>query len=90
MWADFRPGSWHLEVNDPASGRNWMAAAERSHMTTLHLVPVGHSQVDELTIEDGRAWGTATFIETNAFIEADWTNSPYPNPVTGSFEIRCR
>jgi hypothetical protein len=90
LWVDLRPGLWHLEVSDPDSGQSWLAAAERSHMTILHEVPDGHSQVDELTIEDGRAWGTATFIDTTAFKKAWSTNGAYPNPVTGSFEVRCR
>lgn len=66
-----------------------MAAADRAGMTDLYLVPEGSSQIDFIEVEDNVIRGTATFIETRAFRQFLRFDGPEPNPVLGSFEIRC-
>lgn len=87
--ADLSPDGGQITVNDPDGDENWMAAADRETMTDLHLVPQGHSQIDQITVDGNRFYGTATFIGTKAFREALFYNTAYPQPVTGSFDIRC-
>ena len=78
-----------LVVDDAPGNQRWMANADREDMTVLHLVPDGHSQIDDIAFDGRTIRGQATFIETVAFRNA-WSNkTPYPDPVTGSFEIRC-
>jgi hypothetical protein len=78
-----------ITVDDDISDQNWTAIADRAHITLLHLVPMGHSQIDTITIQDGRAWGTATFVDTGEVYRWARANGPPPVPVAGSFDIRC-
>ena len=88
--ADVRAdGSGYLDVNDYPNDQRWMAAADREDMTVLHLVPDGQSQIDSISFEGRVVSGEATFIDASAFEDAWLYNSPFPAPVTGSFEIRC-
>jgi hypothetical protein len=75
------------ERRDPAP--EWYANAERAHITTLHLVPDGHSQIDSIEFDETVVSGTATFIDARAFRRAVSRNEAYPRPVTGTFEITC-
>jgi hypothetical protein len=86
---DLTPDGGYLEVETDATGEQWMAAADRATMTTFHLLPDGVSQIDTITIDGARIWGTATFIEKTAAAEAIATNSSLPASVTGSFDIQC-
>jgi hypothetical protein len=86
--ADLRVGG-NIEVFDHIAGAKWMANADRANMTLLHLLSAGQSQIDEITIENSRARGTATFIDTLAVRDAHSTGSPWPGPVGGSFDIQC-
>lgn len=87
--ASLGPDGGLITVDDPDADEKWMAAADREGMTDLHLVPQGHSQIDQITVDGGRFYGTATFIDTEAFREALFYNTAYPQPVTGSFDIQC-
>lgn len=87
--ADLRTYGGELTVDDPAGNQKWMAASERSGMTTLHLVPDGHSQIDDITFEGNTISGSATFIDTVAFVRAEFENSAHPSPVQGTFEVTC-
>lgn len=78
-----------MTVDDDPSDQRWSAIADRDNLTDLHLLPLGHSQIDTITIQDGRAWGTATFIDTNMVYQWVRANGPAPTPVPGSFDIRC-
>jgi len=80
-----------LRVADDRTHQIWMADATNpvGYSTALEAIPGGASQVDTLTIEDGHAWGTATFIEREAVFDAWSTHGPLPAPVPGSFDIRC-
>ncbi len=89
-FGELTPEGGYLDVVDPVAKNSWVAAADREHITVLHLVPEGHSQIDEITFDGNRIYGTATFIEGNAFRDAWRTNGTYPQPVTGSFDIQCR
>jgi hypothetical protein len=75
------------EGRDPAP--EWYANAERAHITTLHLVPDGHSQIDSIEFEESVVSGTATFIDARAFRRAVSRNEAYPSPMAGTFEINC-
>ena len=55
----------------------------------LAAIPDGASQIDEVTITADGAFGTATFIETNAVYRAWDTGGALPAPEPGTFEIRC-
>jgi hypothetical protein len=83
-------GGGEIYVDDPFSDQKWMAAADRAGMTDLHQVPEGSSQIDSIEVEDNVISGTATFIDTKAFRQFLHFDGPEPNPVPGSFEIRCQ
>ncbi len=87
--AELRPDGGRLDVMDHPAGLGWMANDDRENMTVFHLVPPGDSQIDEITFDGNRIWGTATFIETTAFFQAWHSQTAFPGPVSGTFEIRC-
>ncbi|MEZ4503099.1 MAG: hypothetical protein R3C39_10780 [Dehalococcoidia bacterium] len=87
--ADLTAVGGELDVEDPATDRHWLAAADREGMTVLHLVPDGNSQIDSIDFTGNTITGTATFIETRAFNEAWSNNGTYPDPVEGRFRISC-
>ena len=79
-----------VTVTDPASGLSWMADDLEFPMTmAMAAIPDGASQIDEVTITDDGAFGTATFIELGAVHDAWDTGGPLPAPEPGTFEIRC-
>ena len=79
-----------ITVQDPETRREFMADdLQYPSLYWLAAIPEGGSQIDEVTIEGGHAWGTATFIDVEAMHQAWLNNGPLPAPVTGSFDIRC-
>jgi hypothetical protein len=74
-----------VEVKLDELDEEWVANAESPPFGMV----AGESQVDSFTIEGNRAFGTATFGETNAaYAAAGGTGDP-PVPVTGTFEAVC-
>jgi len=79
-----------VTVFDPATGESWAADELEFPMDmALAALPPGSSQIDSVTVENGTARGTATFIDTAAVNEAWLNNTAYPTPVQGTFAIRC-
>lgn len=79
-----------ITVDDDVNGREFMADELEFPMSKpLESIPPGGSQIDSLTIEDDRAWGTATFIDVQALRDAWLNNGPMPGSVSGEFDIRC-
>jgi hypothetical protein len=83
------PDGGSIDVIDDTMDEHWMANAERDAMTVFHLIPGGRSQVDEIAIENGRARGTATFIETNEALMAWREKRDWPASIGGIFDIQC-
>jgi len=46
-------------------------------------------RVDSFSVDGGRAAGTATFIDLDAYMLAGAVGDPLPDPVAGTFEINC-
>jgi hypothetical protein len=87
--ATLDPSGGSLSVSDDQLGVKWEALADREGTTVLHLLPLGSSQIDTITIEDGRAWGQATFIDTNAAVRTWQNNQDWPPSLPGTFDILC-
>lgn len=75
-----------LSLSDHPTGEEWVAENERELVPVLYMLPVGLSQVDTIILENGHAWGQATFIEYNA---ASWEWRTNPPSVAGTFDIVC-
>ncbi len=85
------PAPAAIQVMDDASHEVWMADPTNpvGMEAAIEAIPGGASQVDSLTIDGSHAWGTATFIERQAVRKAWGTHGPLPDPVPGTFDIRC-
>ncbi|MEZ4503098.1 MAG: hypothetical protein R3C39_10775 [Dehalococcoidia bacterium] len=97
--ADLEPGGRDVEglfsvhgitVKDEETGAEWMAdELEFPSLEWLADIPPGGSQIDSITIEDGHAYGTATFYDVEAAHRAWLNKTEPPAPVPGTFDIQC-
>ncbi len=79
-----------VTLRDPSTDRSWMADHLEFPMeAALEAIPDGFSQIDSVKIEDGYAYGRATFIELGAVRDAWETGGALPAPEPGTFEIWC-
>ena len=74
-----RDGGGEITVNDYDTPSSWTAVADRAHITELHLVPEGDSQIDTITLlisSNGPARPIVLASSTRSRASSRWRTGP--------------